>query len=296
MVANLELYRVFYWTAKEQNLSRAAERLYITQPSVSHAIKQLEEELALTLFHREARGVRLTEEGNILYSYVERVFNFLDAAERQLADINNLIRGELRIGSSDSLCKHYLLPHLGAFFTDYPGIRLDLVHGTTPEIIRHVKDGRIDFGIVRLPIDDDKLVVREATTVQDCFVAGQKYSHLAERALPLAELMKHPLILFTKKSSSRRFIEDFAAEKGHSIVPEIELASVDLLIEFAKAGFGVSFVTKEFVKDELDSGELVELQLAENIPSRKVGIVFHGPRNLTKASSTFILDYLGVKL
>ncbi|MBS4203641.1 LysR family transcriptional regulator [Lederbergia citrea] len=294
MVANLELYRVFYWTAREQNLSRAAERLYITQPSVSYAIKQLEEQLSIKLFHREARGVRLTDEGTVLFRSVEQAFNFLDSAERHMADINGLVRGELRIGSSDSLCKYYLLPHLGTFFSDYPGIRLDLIHGTTSEIIRYVKEGRIDFGIVRLPVDDNQLVVREATTVQDCFVAGPRYSHLAEKALHLSELIKHPIILFTKKSSSRQFIENFVAEEGLEIIPEIELASVDLLIEFAKVGLGISFVTKQFVTKELDNGALVELKLVEQIPSRKIGIVYLRQHQLSKASSTFIHQYLDV--
>lgn len=293
---NLELYRTFYWTAVERNLSRAAERLFITQPTVSHAIKQLEEALSVTLFNRGPKGVTLTEVGALLFEHVDNAFRQLESAERQIAEINNLVRGELRIGSSDSLCKYYLLPHLGQFYSEHPDIHLDLVHGTTPEIIRQVKEGRIDFGIVRLPLHDESLVTLEATTVQDCFVVGGRFAELAYRTLSLADLANYPIILFTKTSSSRHFIQDLAAQLGIELKPEIELASVDLLIEFAKAGMGISFVTKEFVMKELESGELAVLQLKETIPPRQIGIVYVKNRRLSPASRTLIEQHLGVRL
>lgn len=296
MIANLELYRAFYWTAKEQNLSRAAERLYITQPSVSHAIKQLETELAVTLFYRGAKGVRLSEEGQLLFRQVEQAFQFIESGERQIAEFNNLMRGELRLGSSDSLCKYFLLPSLGRFCNDYPQIRLDLVHGTTPEIIQNVKEGRIDFGIVRLPVEDSTLKILETITVQDCFVAGPRYFHLTKQELSLTELIANPLILFSKNSSSRRFIQDFAEVQGVRMEPEIELASVDLLIEFAKAGLGISFVTKQFVQAELESGKLAEIRLKEQIPERKIGIALLKNRRLSAAAQMFFKEYLHVEL
>jgi DNA-binding transcriptional LysR family regulator len=294
MVANLELYRVFYWTAVERNLTRAAERLFITQPSVSHSIKQLEEALGIVLFHRHAKGVRLTDEGQLLFANISQAFHSIESAERHIAEINNLIRGELRIGSSDSLCKYYLLPHLGRFCRDHPDLRLDLVHGTTPEIVRQVKEGRVDFGIVRLPLADDSLRIHETILVQDCFVTGGKFAHLADRPLSLAELCTYPLILFTKTSSSRAFIEQFAAGHGLTIRPEIELASVDLLIEFAKAGLGISFVTKQFVQTELNGGILFELPLIEQIPPRKIGVIFLKNRRLSPATRAFTSDYLQI--
>ncbi|WP_239634799.1 LysR family transcriptional regulator [Paenibacillus sp. H1-7] len=295
MIANLELYRAFYWTAKEQNVSRAAERLFITQPSVSHAIKQLESELSVHLFHRGPKGMRLSEEGQLLYSQIELAFQVIESAERQLADINNLLRGELRLGSSDSLCKHYLLPSLGRFCNDFPHIRLDLVHGTTPEIIQNIKEGRIEFGIVRLPVADSSLTILETIEVQDCFVAGPRYFHLTQQPIPLSELSANPLILFSKNSSSRRFIQDFALSQGVAIEPEIELASVDLLIEFAKAGLGISFVTRQFVQTELATGKLAEVKLTEPIPQRKIGIALLKNRRLSSAATMFLQQYLHVE-
>ncbi len=291
---NLELYRVFYLAAKERSLSRAAERLYVTQPSVSHAIKQLEEGLSITLFHRGPKGVTLTDEGAILFEHVRQALDALESAERLLSETAGLLRGELRIGGGDSLIKYYLLSHLSTFCRDYPQINLNLVNGTTAEIIQQVKSGRIDFGIVRLPIQDDSLIALEAITVEDCFVTGPRFAHLAAEPISLTDLQQYPIILFTKTSTSRRFIEEFAASHGVALEPEIELASVDLLIEFAKAGLGISFVTRQFVQHEFDNGSLVELPLVQPIPSRKVGIVYLKNRRLSPATSVFIKQYLQI--
>lgn len=170
MTNNYELYKVFYWAAKTGSLTQAAKALYLTQPSVSHAIKQLEERVGLTLFYRNAKGVSLTQEGKILFSYIEQSQILISLAEEKMEALKSLESGELRIGGSDSLFKHYLLPYLEDFHVRYPGIKLHLKHGTTPEVISYLKEGRIDLGVVRMPIVDAQLEVTESTELQDCFV------------------------------------------------------------------------------------------------------------------------------
>ncbi len=112
-MVNFELYKVFYLTAKSGSLSKAAKELYITQPSVSHSIKLLEDTLGLQLFARTSKGVELTKEGAVLFSYIEQAYNFISLAEEKLSELRNFSSGEIKIGGSDSLCKHYLLPFLG---------------------------------------------------------------------------------------------------------------------------------------------------------------------------------------
>ena len=117
---NHELYKVFYWAAKTGSLTQAAKGLYLTQPSVSHAIKQLEDSFGITLFYRNSKGVVLTQEGEVLYSYIEKSQILILQAEKQMAALKNLDSGELRIGGSDSLFKHYLLQYLEEFHNSIP--------------------------------------------------------------------------------------------------------------------------------------------------------------------------------
>lgn len=288
MINNYELYKVFYWSAKTGSLTKAAKALYLTQPSVSHAIKQLEDSFGLTLFYRNSKGVELTQEGAILYSYIEQSHILISMAEEKMAALKNLDSGELRIGGSDSLFKHYLLPYLEDFLQKHPGIKLHLNHGTTPEIISFLKEGRIDLGVVRLPIVDSQLEVRESFQLQDCFVAGARYSELKDMVLTLDMLLQYPVILFSRNSRARMAITEIFQSYGHKLKPEIEVGSVDLLIEFARRGLGISYVTREFVSKELEKGSLFEIRLDVPLPPSHVGIMTMRNMPLTSAARSFI--------
>jgi len=288
MGINYELYKVFYWAAKTGSLTQAARKLYLTQPSVSHAIKQLEERFGVTLFSRTARGVELTQEGAVLYAYIEQSQMLISLAEEKMAALRSLESGELRIGGSDSLFKHYLLPYLEQFHERYPGIRLHLHHGTTPEIIGFLKEGRIDLGVARMPIVDPQLQAMETYRLQDCFVAGSRYEHLKGEVLPLERLLEYPIILFSRNSRARMTITELFQSKGFALRPEIEVGSVDLLIEFAKRGLGISYVAKEFVTQELEEGVLFEVRIDLPLPPAKVGILTMSSVPLSGAASAFI--------
>lgn len=285
---NYELYKVFYWAAKTGSLSQAAKVLYLTQPSVSHAIKQLEESFGLSLFYRNAKGVELTQEGAVLYSYIEQSQILITLAEEKMAALKNLDSGELRIGGSDSLFKHYLLPYLEQFHEAHPGVKLHLNHGTTPEIMAFLKEGRIDLGVVRMPIVDSQLEVKESFQLQDCFVAGARYAELKDEVLSLERLLQHPIILFSRNSRARMTITELFQSYGYSIKPEIEVGSVDLLIEFARRGLGISYVTREFVSKELEEGSLFEVRLDVPLPPSHVGILTMRNMPVSSAASAFI--------
>ncbi|MFD0713383.1 LysR family transcriptional regulator [Paenibacillus sp. GCM10027626] len=288
MTNNYELYKVFYWAAKTGSLSQAAKNLYLTQPSVSHAIKQLEDGFGLTLFYRTSKGVTLTQEGTILYSYIEQSQILISLAEEKMAALKNLDSGELRIGGSDSLFKHYLLPFLEDYHQKYPGIRFHLNHGTTPEVITFLKEGRIDLGVVRMPIVDAQLEARESMQLQDCFVAGAHYAELKNEVLSLDMLLQYPIILFSRNSRARMAITELFQSYGHTLKPEFEVGSVDLLIEFARKGLGISYVTREFIAPELEEGSLFEIRLDIPLPPHQVGVMTMRNMPLSNAARKFI--------
>lgn len=288
MDVNLEWYRVFYWTSKTGSLSRAAEQLHITQPAVSHTIKQLEASLGGQLFFRTAKGVTLTAEGEVLFRYVEQAFSFMQIGEKALADMHNLLSGEINIGASDTLCKYYLLPYLETFHEQHPGIRIRVTNRTTPETLSLLKEGKIDFGIVSLPASDKQIDFRESSTIQDCLVGDKTFASRTERSLSLQDLHLYPLLLLEQGTSTRRYIDDFAASHDMTLSPEFELGSIDLLIQFAKRGFGLAFVISDYVEAELRAGELVEIPLDPPLPARKIGIATLRGVPLSAASKAFM--------
>ncbi|WP_248925134.1 LysR family transcriptional regulator [Paenibacillus hamazuiensis] len=269
---NLEWYRIFLHTARLGNLTKAAEALYITQPSVSYAIKQMEEALGLKLFRRLSKGVELTPEGKSLLDYVERSFSLLSEGEKRLQDLKQLAAGELRVGASDSLFKILLLPKLDAFHSRYPDIRIRLSHGKTPEIAQRLKDGLIDCGLVHMPLTDPQLDVRPFAELPCAFVAGRTYAELADRPISAAELGGLPLLLLSQGSSTRRFVETWFAAQGVAVDADIELGSIDLLVECARLGLGIAFVARPVIEKELEAGDLIELKPITGIPPRQIGI------------------------
>ncbi|WNQ14333.1 LysR family transcriptional regulator [Paenibacillus aurantius] len=272
MLDNLEWYRAFYFTAKTGSLTKAAEELFITQPAVTHAIKQLEFKLGGQLFFRTPKGVKLTSEGEVLYRYIDQAFTFIQTGETKLAELRELKNGEVRIGAGDTLCKYYLLRYLEAFHKAYPSIRIQVTNRTSSETVSLLKQGKIDFGLINLPLEDKRLTVQESLPLQDCFVAGEKYKHLAAKSLPLQTLARYPLLLLEKGSGTRSYLDAFALEQGIELEPEIELGSIDLLTEFARTGFGIACVVRNFAEEELARGDLYEIRLTEPIPPRPIGI------------------------
>ncbi|MFD0676528.1 MULTISPECIES: LysR family transcriptional regulator [unclassified Paenibacillus] len=275
MIHNMEWYRVFYFTAKAGSLSKAAEELFITQPAVTHSIKQLESKLGGQLFIRTSKGVNLTAEGEVLFKYIEQAYHFISNGERKIAEMHQLVEGEIKIGAGDTLCRHYLLPHLQSYHEAYPSIKIQVTNRTTAETVTLLKEGKIDLGIINLPLaqTDNKINVQESIPITDCFVAGVKHKYLSETLISLEALLQQPIILLEKGSSIRTYIDTFAESQSLTIKPEIELGSIDLLVDFARSGFGIACVIKDFVSHELAEGSLYEIRLKTPIPPRKVGIV-----------------------
>lgn len=285
---NLEWYRIFLHTARNRNLTKAAQELHITQPSVSYAIKQMEEALGLKLFHRLSKGVELTEEGRALLEYVEQSFSMLNSAQKHLQNLKQLSAGEIRIGASDSLIKHLLLPQLNAFHKEYPGIRIRLSHGKTPEITQRLKEGEIDCAVLHMPINDPQLNIQTLAVLEDCFVVGEAYQELADRSLTTRELAELPLILLSPGSSTRIFVEQWFAAKGLLAKPDIELGSIDLLAEFARLGYGAAFISRFFVHEEIQCGKLFELRLDDPLPPRSIGFAVRRDMKLSVAADCFV--------
>ena len=147
MNVDLELYRVFYAVAKHKHMTKASEELHVSQPAISQAIKKLEEELGGALFVRSNKGMDLTEEGEMFYSYVSGALKLINDAENEFGSFKRLTKGELKIGCSASLTKLVLLQALKEFHQDYPGIKINVVNELTSNLISDLKLGKLDFVI-----------------------------------------------------------------------------------------------------------------------------------------------------
>jgi len=292
MDINFELYKIFYYAATSKSFSQAAEKLFITQSAVSQAIKNLEEKLGGQLFFRKGRKVQLTWEGELLFKHIEQAYHFIKNAENKFKEIENLETGEIRLGVSDTICKYYLIPYLEQFNSNYPKIKIQVINRTSNQILELLKNGSIDCGIVTLPVKDHNISVQPFISVEDIFVACNKYSALKNKNVPLKELKKYPILMLEKKSMTRQIFDRFLQENNIVITPEIELESVELLVEFSKIGLGIAYVLKESALKEIESNTLFQINIAEEIPKRKLGICTIKNVPLSRAADKLIESLL----
>lgn len=269
---NLAKYKIFLSAAENKSISKAAAQLYISQPAVSITIKKLEENLHTTLFIRRSKGVELTEKGRVLYDSVKKALTMLWDAEKNLR--SPFHTGYLRIASSNVLCKHFLMPYLKRFSGLYPDTDLTITCTSSVEAYAMLSACRIDLALVVRPEDPGISVYHPLGAIEYIFVCTAAYR---ERwACADDEIFGYAnIMLLDKDNISRQHINVYYAKNG--IIPWhiLEVNEMDLLIEFAKMGIGVSCVVKQFVEHELESGTLVEIELSEPVPPREIGFLYN---------------------
>ena len=300
MDINMELYRIFNEVTKTGNVTKAAEKLFVSQSAVSQAIMQLEGKLGCKLFDRNTRGVLLTPEGKVLASYVNNAVSLVENAQDKLANMKSLRDGEITIGASDTVCSLFLLPFLKAFKAKYPEIHISVINRTTQELLKLLKSGAVDISFVNLPVDDDStLEIVPVMQIQDCFVAGEKYAYLADSMIRLRDLKKYPILMLEKSSNSRKQMDMLLASYELELKPEIELESLSLLSEFAKFGLGIAATIKEDVQKMLDNHELYELRFLEALPVRSIGVAQMKNISLSFAAEAFrqaVLNFANINM
>ena len=271
---NLDQYQVFLEVARARSFSRAAAALFVTQPAVSQAVKGLEERLGCKLFLRNARGVSLTEEGELLYREVSGAIHRLEEAESHFAGLHTLTTGTLRIGASDTVCKYLLLPFLKDFHRQYPDVSIKVTNRTSSETVRLLREGQVDLGFVNTPTPiDESMDCEEVCEVQDGFVCTPELAKKLSRAVTYQELANQPLLMLERLSSTRRFWDRVFEQEGVTLKPQIELGSLDLLLEFARIGLGISAVTMPAAQELITEGKLVALKLKRPPSPRSIGVI-----------------------
>lgn len=290
---NLNAYRIFYSVANSGSISKAAKELFISQPAISKSIQKLEEGAGCKLFSRSSRGVSLTEEGELFYSYVKSAFETLRLGEEKLQRSLKLGIGHLKIGVSSALCKYILLPYLQEFIRRYPHIGISIACQSTNETLKLLSESKIDIGLTAKPQNAKAFRFDGLAEIEDVFVATPDYlKNLRARGVPENRILQHSaLMLLDKNNMTRRYIDDYLQENQIPARDVIDVSDMDLLIDFAKIGLGTACVIKSFVQKELAEGSLAEIPLAVPVAKRSVGFSRPARQKPAKALELFIRFY-----
>ena len=290
-MVNLELYRVFYTVARCGSLTKAAEELYISQPAVSQAVKQLENQLGTSLFNRMHKGMELSKQGGeLIYADVERALQLLSGVEDKLSELKQSATGTLRIGASETIFQYILADKIVAYNKQYPQVKIDLISDVSPKIIELLKTDRCDVGFLNLPIEEDEGIRLSASValLNDVFVAGEAFSELKGKELTVWDLQKYPLLMLEQNTVARAAIDHYAESLGVSLRPAVEVGSWDFMKRLVTDGMGIGCLPREYAQRRLRDGELFELNVTPAMPSRSVGLALAKNANMPFSLRAFI--------
>lgn len=297
--STLSSYRIFNAVAETGNLSKAAKELFISQPAISKAVSKLEQNLSVKLFTRNSRGVKLTEEGALLYEYTCSAFQSLRQGEESIKRIHTLGIGHIKIGVSTTLCKHLLLPYIQRFINVNPHLKVSIECRSTFDTLSSLEEGKLDIGLIGKPVQNGSLAFLPLTSIRDAFVTSPSYlENLKEREPSVTEdinelFQRANLMLLDDKNITRLHVADYLSTHNIRTGQILEVSTMDLLIEFAKIGLGIGCVIKDFVAEDLLNGSLIELPSLPPFTERVVGFAYRKNTAQSDSVSRFIDFYKG---
>ena len=294
MNINLELYKTFYYVAKNENISRASNELNISQPAISKAIKNLEEQLNTKLFIRKRDGMELTEIGEAIYKKIKDAMELIYSAENDLKVLTSMESGILNIGASKTILHEFLMPYIKDFHKKYPKINIRIFTDKVSDLIRKSTMGIIDVIFINMPyglptnFDSIKML-----SLHDCLACNNSFEYLRNKKISKKDLTELPLLVLTKDTTTRKRLDDYCTENNIEIHPEMEFGSNSLIKEFTEAGFGIGLLTEEHIKKELENGELFKLNLELPLKEKYLGMVWN-KENKSLVAKNFI-NYINEK-
>ncbi|MGQ3675255.1 LysR substrate-binding domain-containing protein [Xanthobacter sp. TB0139] len=285
----LEQLRVFVMVAELLHMTRAAERMNMTQSAVSASVAALEASCGLPLFHRIGRRIELTEEGRAFRGEAEAILSRVSVAETVLADLSGMRRGRLVIHASQTIANYRLGPLLHRFHMRYPQIGLEVALGNTAQVVGAVREGGADLGFVegdvaepnlaRLTIPGDRLVL----------VVGQGHAWQGRTQINPEDLLTVPFVLREAGSGTRQVFEDALRTAG--VAPErlhvaLALPSNEAVISAVMAGAGATVISDLVAAAGFEAGTLHRLPLA--LPPRRFYALRHADRYHSRAARALL--------
>ena len=278
---------IFLTVVKERSFTRAAEKLYRTQPAISLAIQRLENELGERLLDRSGRDLALTEAGKLVYDCARRQENLQRELTIQLSELRNKAIGRLMIGANESMTFH-LLPHICQFRREFPKIKLVVQRSRSTELPDHLVDGDVDFGIISYRPDDERFDSMPICTDHLSFIVPPGHRLAEKKVVSIKELGVESFVGHNVGSPYRdNVIREFMRHKVPLNV-DLEMPTVESIRLMVQAGQGLAFLPRTCVEQDLRQDLLKEVKVKELLFERTIYLVRVSKRPLGHAAKAFL--------
>lgn len=277
MNSNFEYYKVFYYVAKYENLTKASSVLKTSQPAVTRTIHNLENELGCRLFTRSKTGMKLTPEGRTFYGYVAAGCAQFFKGENDLSNLISLENGTIYISATETALHCYLFQAMEEFNSLYPNVRFKILNNSTTESVNAVKEGKVDLAFVSANLQVAKpLRMKILRKYHDILISGNRFGELKDdgKEVSLKELVSYPWISLTAETITRRFLNEYFEKNSLTFTPDMELATTDMILPAVRHNLGLGFIPAEFADSELKSGQVFEIKVKEKLPERNIILIY----------------------
>ena len=278
--------KIFISVCKEKSITIAAKKLYISQPAVSNAIKELESYYGTPLFDRISKKIYLTKTGETVYDYALHINSLFEELETSVR--NSDITSHLKIGSSITIGTH-LMPDLVKKFTEqYPFVQTYITIDSSDIIEKNILDNELDFALIEGIVHSDHIISKDF--IEDELVVGCDNHHelLNRKMVSLQELFQQKFLMREKNSGTREFAESILAVHNFYINPIWESSSTEAIIHAVSKGIGISILPLQLVQDYINRNQISKIQVADLQFKRKYHIIYHKNKFLTPYALKFM--------
>ncbi|HVT72921.1 MAG TPA: LysR family transcriptional regulator [Lacunisphaera sp.] len=283
----LHALEVFETVVAERSFSRAAEKLFRTQPAVSLAIQRLENELGDKLIDRAAKDLVPTDTGRTVLDFARRFRNLEDELASALAELRDNSAGRLVIGANESSTL-YLLPHIQRYRAKFPKIKVQVRRSQSSRIPVELLEGDLELGVASYDPGDDRLVTKVIYTDALAFVVSPRHRFARRRSVSIAELGEETFVAHNVVSPYRELVlREFRRHK----VPlrmDVEMPTLETIRRLVASSDGVAFLPRMAVRQDVESGALREIHVKELHVERKVRLLYAKARTLSHAARAFL--------
>lgn len=284
----------FLEVARLSSFSRAAEKRFRTQPAISSQIRALEEEVGAKLLDRSGGKVSLTAAGKLFQQYAEETLNSRKAMLTAIAETERYPRGEIIVGANEGTCLHILPEVFAEFKKQYPDVAVNIKRSDYAKILESVIDNSVDFGVVSLPVTDNRLTVVLIHRDELVVIAPPQHPLAKMKNVAVAEVAKFPLVV-PKLGHTRDALENLFHERKLKVHYAMELDSSELLKRFVAADVGIGFIARSNVLEDVRANALAAVPFADAQIRRDLALVFRKDKALSRAALAFIDTTVKIK-
>lgn len=289
MISNIEYYRTFMYVAKFKSFTLAADHLCVSQSAVSQSIKKLEEELNTKLLTRNAREFKLTSEGELLFSYVQRAMREFYTGENMLNRMSMFQAGELKVGATETVLRVFLPEKLKEFKTKYPNIKITFLGATIQDLRTYLHDGVIELGFLVSPfVHEDLYEINKIADIQDIPVASSDFPLDRKKRYSLSDLSRLPIITVSSENHVRHMLDNYFAHDNVFLSPDYTVRNVGTVQTLVEKGLGIGFLPDAMIKKQLSEGSLIQLKTKSLPPKRSLYLAVAPSHPISPIAREFI--------